>query len=171
MSDTRTPEAYHRAAAWLNNCLDDHACGSANSTDWLPHRVLGLRARVGKDADCKVVRLVENPPEKHPYAALSYCWGSDLSGVVTTLSSNVEPHLQGIAVNSLPQTIQDAVRVYRELGLRHLWVDSLCIIQDDRKDWAQKVDRMRKVYQFSRVTIATHSAASCKEGFLGPQQS
>ncbi|KAH7111152.1 heterokaryon incompatibility, partial [Dactylonectria estremocensis] len=80
------------------------------------------------------------------YVALSYCWGSDLSGVVTTLSSNVEPHLQGIAVNSLPQIIQDAVRVYRELGLRYLWVDSLCIIQDDRKDWAQEVDRMRKVY-------------------------
>jgi Heterokaryon incompatibility protein (HET) len=75
-------------------------------------------------------------------------------------------YLQGILITTLPQTIQDAILVTRRLGLRYLWVDSLCIIQDLEEDKLEQLGRMHAIYSNSYVTIAACSAANCDEGFL-----
>ncbi|KAL8879771.1 MAG: hypothetical protein Q9198_002681 [Flavoplaca austrocitrina] len=62
--------------------------------------------------------------------------------------------LNGIVINDLPLTFQDAVNITRNLGYQYLWIDSLCIIQDDPDDWAFESSTMSRVYSNSILTIA-----------------
>jgi hypothetical protein len=81
-----------------------------------------------------------DPPAK--YAALSHCWG--LYPLLTTTTSNISSHSSrppgrsGIPLSSLPRTFRDAILIKRALGLRYLWIDSLCIIQDSDVDWERE---------------------------------
>ena len=65
----------------------------------------------------------------------------------------------GIAFQSLSKTFQDAVIISFKLGVRYLWIDSLCIIQDSISDWQQESSRMNLVYQNALFTIAAEAAA------------
>ncbi|GME46565.1 HET-domain-containing protein [Neofusicoccum parvum] len=71
-----------------------------------------------------------------------------------------------IVLSELPKTVQDALTVTRELGFRYLWVDSLCIVQDDSHDWAKEVGKMAEVYMGASVTISACSASNAEQGFL-----
>ncbi|KAH8802464.1 heterokaryon incompatibility protein-domain-containing protein, partial [Xylogone sp. PMI_703] len=165
--DTTSASAFQRASAWLVDCLTNHDC-VVPDPDYLPRRVLDVSPLSWDDEDR--IRLVEESPEVGPYAALSYCWVSGLTGMVQTSKANKIMHCQGITLQSLPKTIRDAVLVCRGLGLRHLWVDALCIVQDDPEDWRREAVNMAAVYSNSQVTIAAHAAASCKDRFLGEQE-
>jgi hypothetical protein len=83
----------------------------------------------------------------------------------TTLS-NIADFEQSISLKELPRTFQDAILVARRLGFRFLWIDSLCIIQDSRKDWAQEAASMHLYYRRSALTIAVDCARGDHEGFL-----
>ena len=74
--------------------------------------------------------------------------------------------LRGVATSTLPQTIQDAIIVTRKLGLRYLWVDALCIIQDSASDRAAEITKMDRIYQNAQLTISAASAERCQDGFL-----
>jgi hypothetical protein len=136
---------------------------------FMPTRVLDL-ARSTNLPDKAVLIATAQLPKSAPYVCLSYCWGSELDGVVRTVKANLKGHqTTGIPLATLPQTIQDAATVCTRLGIRYLWIDSLCIVQDDGEDWAREAMQMCNVYSHSRLTIAAHRAAACKEGFLGKQ--
>ncbi|KAK0740081.1 heterokaryon incompatibility protein-domain-containing protein [Schizothecium vesticola] len=170
VADTTSRAASERATSWLTDCLANHPDCGGGDEEYMPRRVLRVRAAGSKNESPQAIYLVEDPSKTAPYAALSYCWGSDLGGVVTTLLANKKDHItQGIPVGSLPKTIQDAITVCRGLGHLYLWVDALCIVQDDRQDWAREAAQMKNVYRCAQVTITAHAAASCKDGFLGPQ--
>ena len=62
--------------------------------------------------------------------------------------------LQGISLDDLPLTFQHAILITRNLGYRYLWIDSLCIIQDDVDDWAFESTTMSRIYSNSVLTIA-----------------
>ena len=94
------------------------------------------------------IRLIESTstgqrPER-PYAALSYCWGEE--NHVTTTRDSIQRHLVRINWQDLPQTLQDDIRLTESLGLGYLWVDPLCIIQDDDDDKAWEIGQMPLVY-------------------------
>ncbi|KAJ4373686.1 hypothetical protein N0V86_007829 [Didymella sp. IMI 355093] len=72
-------------------------------------------------------------------------------------------------MKDLPRTIQDAVSVTRQLKLEYLWVDSMCIIQDNAEDKSALLGQMHKIYACGHVTIAASKAAKCTEGFLAPR--
>ena len=112
------------------------------------------------------VRLEETPVtgERISYAALSYCWGVGQPHQTTT--TNFEKHKAGFAVLSLPRTIQDAITVSRALGLKYLWVDSLCILQDSAVDKQRELRIMGTIYHNAYVVISAASAATCNDGFL-----
>ncbi|TVY55546.1 hypothetical protein LCER1_G002742 [Lachnellula cervina] len=65
----------------------------------------------------------------------------------------------------LPPSFRDAVIVTRELGIRYLWIDSLCIVQDDLDDWRKESAQMDRIYGMSFLTIiaagASHSQGGC----------
>jgi hypothetical protein len=79
------------------------------------------------------------------YAALSYCWGGDQP---TKLHMhNLSAYLTAIDESTLPRTTLDAVKVTRSVGVRFLWIDAYCIIQDNENDKLREINRMDEVYK------------------------
>lgn len=102
--------------------------------------------------------------DAEPYAALSYCWGQDQ--VLKTTSVNKTEVEDGLPLTLLPKTITDAIRVTRKLGIKLLWVDSLCLVQDEEEEVAKEIAKMHHYYGNAYITISAVVAASCTEGFL-----
>ena len=95
--------------------------------------------------------------KSEPYCALSHCWGS--SKPLCTTKATLGERESGIPQHLLPQTFQNAIVVTRRLSIRYLWIDSLCIIQDDKLDWQRESACMASVYgNASLVISATHAA-------------
>lgn len=69
-----------------------------------------------------------------------------------------------MAWHSLPKTFQEAIELPRFLNIRYLWIDSLCIVQDDLKDWERESAAMASVYSRSYLTISAAAAADCSHG-------
>ena len=98
------------------------------------------------------------------YAALSYVWGSRQP--ILTLSANIAEHMAGIDITTLPNTLKDAVHVTRAIGLRYLWIDTLCIVQDSTNDKATEIGLMNQYYKNAFCVIAATMSEDVMEGFL-----
>ncbi|KAN0112414.1 HET domain containing protein [Hyaloscypha variabilis] len=129
----------------------------------LPRRVLDVGSLNGDDELC----LVENRNQFEDYIALSYCWGQDHN--FTTTTKNLADRLAQIDLRDLPKTFQDAVAVTRQMGIRYLWIDALCIIQDDKKDWEREAADMKNVYENAILTLSITCSSGVNQGFLGPR--
>ncbi|KAI1410506.1 heterokaryon incompatibility protein-domain-containing protein [Hypoxylon sp. FL1857] len=105
-----------------------------------------------------------SPDKPTPYAVLSYCWGGDQAHKTT--STTLAANYMNIQWDSLPRSIQDAIQVTLNIGLEYIWVDSICIIQDDDVDKQREIASMPRVYNESVVTIVAARAKSAQEGFL-----
>lgn len=93
---------------------------------------------------------------------LSYHWLKN-PGVLLTKDS-LPALCQEIPLEPLSKSIQDAIQITRYLGIRYLWIDALCIIQDYPTDWEIESATMGNVYKFSYCTISASSAMSEGEG-------
>lgn len=145
------------AKTWLSHCIAEHSGCEPSSNSW-PKRVLEVSG--------ETVYLKEFPsrPDGAQFTALSYCWGPD--GNIKTLKDNINSHRSGLAVSKLPKTLQDAVRICRYFEVQYLWIDALCIVQDDRDDWTQQIPLMRDIYAGAYFVIAAESAATVHQGCL-----
>ena len=112
------------------------------------------------------VRLVchQDYSVTRPYTTLSYSWGTGANGPTRTTKENFNEHMRGIAWPKLTKTIQDAIRVTHGLGLKLLWVDSLCIIQDDQRDWENEAAKMSDVFAGGDLTIAAVAGINSCDG-------
>ncbi len=106
------------------------------------------------------------PSSPEPYIALSYCWGGDQPQ--KTLRSRISSGQFELDWDTMPRTIQDAVRVTVRLGYSNLWVDSLCIVQDDEVDKAQQIAMMPQIYNEAVVTVIASKSNRVTDGFLDP---
>lgn len=102
------------------------------------------------------------------YAALSYCWGRNCEKIhkQKTLEKNFQARLHGFPLKDLPKTLRHAARVCRIIGLRYLWVDAVCIIQDGN-DLQRQVRDMIQAYKAASLVISAARASNADEGFLG----
>ncbi len=158
-----------KTLSWADECEECHtACNSASP--WLtsgdavgPARLL----HVGLPGQ-PVIKLVQTNGRRLKYVALSYCWGDKHSGRLTTNKTIGRMTTRGVSLARLSQTIQDAVEVTRRLGIAYLWVDALCIIQEqpDKADWIAESAKMGLIYANAYLTIAATSASSASQGFL-----
>ena len=116
-------ENFLLAGIWLRMCLTQHSLCVVSTipSPILPTRVLDVGIRTGSGT---AVRLVDGMDLCGPYAALSHVWGN--ARVMVTLSSNINERRNGIPLESLSRTFQDAVHVARQLCVPYLWIDSLC---------------------------------------------
>jgi hypothetical protein len=71
-----------------------------------------------------------------------------------TKEDESELHLREISLAQLSQTLQDAIEITRLLGFQYLWVDSMCMIQDDDNDWLQEANAMGAIYENAYCTLA-----------------
>ncbi|PSN73725.1 HET-domain-containing protein [Corynespora cassiicola Philippines] len=151
-------------AAWIQSCNDAHDCISGHDS-FLPTRVLDVSY-----AEPHMVRLVCHIQDHEitgKYVALSHRWGSSIQHrKFCTFDDNIEKYRIGIRVGELPKTFQDAVQVTRSLGLQYLWIDSLCIIQDNPEDWDHESKLMEQVFSSAYLTIAATCADGTDDGFL-----
>lgn len=75
---------------------------------------------------------------------------------IKTVKANVDSRLQGIGLEDLPKTFQDAIHICAKLGVEFLWIDALCIIQDDDQDWEEEASKTGKYYRNAYMTIVAH---------------
>ncbi|KAM5354641.1 hypothetical protein ACJ41O_001288 [Fusarium nematophilum] len=98
---------------------------------------------------------------------MSYRWGSnDQSRLLT---GNINTLCQGSPIAELPKTFRDAIVVARTLGVRYLWIDALCIIQDSQEDWEHESASMGSIYANALCNIAA-SASDGPDGGLFRQR-
>lgn len=159
---------YNEIRAGLQHCELQHLCQRKNGR--IGGR-FGPPFLVNVEAADGIVRLHRTGSNKYlRYVALSFAWGG--SQVMTT-KSNVDAHLDHIDVNTLPQSVQDAILVTRKLGLKYLWVDALYIIQDSEEDKLKQTPMLGKIFENAYVSIIANCAKTCSEGFLeepGPRK-
>jgi Heterokaryon incompatibility protein (HET) len=107
------------------------------------------------------------------YLALSYVWGRNGENSFLALKNNIaslaEPRGLNIVLNLLPPTISDAITITRDLGERYLWVDSLCIVQDDAESKEENIASMPLVYKGSTLTLVAGTGDSAISGLAGVQ--
>lgn len=153
---------------WLEHCISNHSeCGSGQEKP-LPTRVLDIGS-----LEEPSLRVYETQGEKGQYACLSHCWGiqNAKSPMLRTTTSTLRSFKDRIPPAALPRSFQDAVFFARRLGLRWIWIDSLCIIQDDVSDWQKEAAQMASIYQNSYITVAATAASSSDGGcFTRPYQ-
>lgn len=111
------------------------------------------------------VRLIESNGLEGEYACLSYCWGTSEQTAKTT-TDKLSQYDLGIRVSDLPKTIIDTIRLCHSLGFRYLWIDALCIIQDDEEDWLREASKMCEIFSKSALTIATPICGDSSESFV-----
>jgi len=133
----------------------------------LPNRLLDLHTSdgTGNNSDIKLV-VTEGLDASTKYVILSHCWGPpSVDPPLKTTLPLVDEFLATIPFKSLPKNYRDAVMMARILDIRYLWIDSLCIIQDDPRDWEMESANMASYYQGSYLTIAAGASADCHGGF------
>lgn len=153
---------------WTSDCDNSHLC-FPQDLDFIPTRLLDVGA-AGSDS----VRLVEKTPgDNGPrrYLALSHRWGPpEQHRAFCTFTNNIQQFKDRIRLADLPKTFGDAVQVTRSLGVRYLWIDSLCIIQDDARDWDAESKLMEQVFSSAYITLSASCSRGTSDGFLKPRR-
>ncbi len=152
------------ARKWLHQCLSSHGNCIANiqSVPDIPARLVEIS---GSDAN-PIIRIVETAsrPREGEYTTLSHCWGA--ADFLTLRESCIDNMKEGIVWSSLPKIFQDAVTVTMWFGIKYLWIDSLCIIQDSHEDWERESKNMKHIYKNSFLTIAATMAVDATRGLF-----
>jgi heterokaryon incompatibility protein (HET) len=110
-------------------------------------------------------------PDTITYLALSHCWG--IGPRFTLTFSSVAGLHEGIDISMLSKTFQDAISVTKrflvDFGIRYLWIDSLCIIQDSEIDWMRESAVMGEIYQNAFCTITATAGKDGNDGLFRNQ--
>lgn len=136
----------------LADCVSSHEpCKSQSGDNFLPTRLINLEPGwEGLDVRLEDGHSVQSGSS---YIALSYCWGKQIPDCLTTVETLARNKLR-IPWDKLPLTFQDAAAFTRSLGIQYLWIDSICIIQQDEEDWQREAGKMYAVYKNSYLTLA-----------------
>ncbi|CVL12206.1 hypothetical protein FPRO06_03475 [Fusarium proliferatum] len=150
-----------RLGVWLQTCNKDHEATEADSTGYLKPLMSTLRVI---DTVDNCVKEVDTPFD---YICLSYVWGTGSQTQYTTKTRDQLSKPGGLGNVELPQTILDAIRVTRELGIRYIWIDALCIMQDDKDDKARIISNMGTIYANAVLSIMASSNVNPTDGLPG----
>ena len=155
--------------SWIEECLQDHAKCSVEGPKSDPTK---RHLELVKITDEPLIRLIDvQPSHVVPYYALSHCWGKHQ--VIRTTTRNLSKHQKQVPWESLSYTFRDAIqlvgKLYPRFGIRHVWIDSLCIIQDSSFDWAAEAAKMATLYEDAFLAIAATGAADGRYGIFQPR--
>lgn len=172
---------YRLLKLWLEDCDTKHTDCRAKlrtpsrkeSLPDLPTRLIDVGSL--KDLRLRLVATQEEPIASSHYIALSHPWGDvdkfppfstwrrDGSG----LGHDIDAFRKAIKYDELPATFKDAVDCTRALGIRYLWIDSICIIQGKDGDFNDEAKNMEKVFSGAYCVLAASRATNQHDGFLG----
>ncbi|KAF8847672.1 HET-domain-containing protein [Acephala macrosclerotiorum] len=167
-NNTGDDTSWSKALEWLDECSTNHTkCRERREEirkEWHPTRLLDLCPPTGSHDNLRLILRADDRPSGE-YMTLSHCWGK--ASFLNLTTDNLERFRQGISLHDLPKTFQDAVVITLKLGIRYLWIDSLCIIQSGNMaeaDWQHESSTMGKVYFHSFLNIG---ATGASDGTMG----
>lgn len=118
--------------------------------------------RIQNSGEALKVLLMETSGTSENYVALSHCWGDPKNAtgkVPKTEKNDLDVYKStGIPISTLTKTFQEAIDITQKLGVEYIWIDSLCIVQNDREDWRIESQKMGDIYGNAYLVIAaTHA--------------
>ncbi|KAG1749223.1 heterokaryon incompatibility protein-domain-containing protein [Suillus lakei] len=150
---------------WIQLCQENHGdkCKSIWGMDDVDRKLPGFVRVVD------VVSMAVIPaPSGCRYVTLSYVWGGIGAEYWTTKNNILERSTPGgLNAANLPETITDSILFVRQLGERYIWIDALCIVQDDSQDKFTQIQTMDLVYGLSYLTIITASGTTARDPLPG----
>ncbi|KAG8159248.1 hypothetical protein KVR01_010909 [Diaporthe batatas] len=145
---------------WLRRCEDKHnLCTRRNEDSYPPGLIL-----IDADQMC-LVPVASNKPV--PYIALSYVWGYVSQPTLTKAVLETWMSDGQLRNVNVPNTIRDAIHLVQNIGYRYIWVDALCIVQDDAASRHAQISRMHEIYRHADMTIVAADGDNCSEGLPG----
>ncbi|KAH7380281.1 heterokaryon incompatibility protein-domain-containing protein [Phaeosphaeria sp. MPI-PUGE-AT-0046c] len=164
--NTLDPSCMSLARAWLRRCREQHTCQTeCRSTikGIYPTRLLHIRR--SRSGSMKIsLQYPHVLPVEVEYLTLSHMWGNQKFLKLTT--QNHDDFLESVPLSALSQTFRDALNVTTELGFQYLWIDSLCILQDDEQDWKNESERMASIYKNAVCNLCASGSTSNGNGLL-----
>lgn len=152
---------YDLVSSWIEDCQSHDECSIGSEPS--PEGATGIwlvdvqdRCLVQRDWDCR-------------YIALSYVWGDLVAfrSQKTNFPSLKFPGSLNGVMGQMPQVIQDAITFTANVKQQYLWVDSLCIVQDDDTFKERYIPRMHLIYQSSLATIVATAGKDANKGLPG----
>jgi hypothetical protein len=148
---------------WLKKCDGDHKhCKSGESR--LPDRVLEISHPDVLNQNVKLVETRKGEWEPSKYICLSYTWGT--RGTVMTTSMTYKRLKKGVPAFVLPSTMWQAIQIAQRLGIDYVWIDSICVLQDDEDDWLEQTAKMADIYGNAYLTIAAAASTEAQDGLM-----
>ncbi|KAH9884893.1 heterokaryon incompatibility protein-domain-containing protein [Xylariomycetidae sp. FL2044] len=155
-TESKEEQRDNQARRWYYECRASHLCGRHIARgNFRPRRLVAIigGGNAAPLLEWKVVETaVDRGTQGQDYATLSHRWPQQ--GMVCLTSETVSSFMKSPNPQELlPRRWQDALRMARALGLRYIWIDSLCIVQDSPEDWATESLTMDSIYQNSAITL------------------
>lgn len=158
-SGTDSEEAFEKVQEWIDDCISgDHEFCVPPEASALPTRVIDVGRKNG------VIRVIESHGKTGNYLALSHCWGRQQ--IITTTKATLDDRKKEIPASKLSKTFLDAVTMTRRLGFDYIWIDSMCIVQDDAQDWERESAEMAAIYKNAYLTLAATRSSSGAGGLI-----
>ncbi|KAK7953598.1 hypothetical protein PG988_014292 [Apiospora saccharicola] len=165
-ASTFSSESMEKLLAWLRRCDEHKTCMSWAEFNGVPQTMPTRLLELDYSAEPPRARLVaSNQLSGHVrYVTLSHCWGGQVP--LQLLRSNMSSMNQHIDFQKLPKTFQDCIRATQVVGIQHLWIDCLCIIQDAEEDWQREASLMEQVYPNCYLNIAATDSENSTQGLF-----
>ncbi|CAG7556496.1 unnamed protein product [Fusarium equiseti] len=156
------PLMVHQIKEWLGNCLGQHS--GCQWKEWADKKADNPTFRlidIGVAADSNV-RLVDahSSVESREYMTLSYRWTAETERT-SLKTSNKNEFYRSISILDWPQIYIDALYIARQMEVRFIWIDSLCIVQDDERDWEKQAAQMDAIYTNGVLNLAGSEGNRC----------
>ena len=156
-------QTFAQIGDWISSCR----ClpirrQSDEKSGFRPTRLVDLLTEY--DDETMTVRLAADL-DVTSYVCLSCCWGGDHE-MILRANNMQETSAWKFSVSSMPVVFREAFAIARGLGFRFLWIDGLCIVQDDPIDKEREILQMPNIYRGADLTICASASASCHESFL-----
>lgn len=159
---------------WLRFCQTHHehlprSC-SPLVFQRLPDKAASTGLHVLRMIDVHAMRIIE-APDACQYVALSYVWGKTSNERLVLTTENLEYLMTKGSLTAhkgmIANTIWDAIELVRIIGVPYLWVDSLCLVQNDFKELRHSIDKMDLVYEMATLTIIAAAGNDATAGLPG----
>ena len=153
---------------WLNECINSHQkCKQAlhalhaRRGVQMPPRLLEIHRAQTSTLYLKIRDTNGMPPLA--YVALSYRW-PEVTNITT--KRNIGNRRAKLDLDDLCPLFQDVVSVTDDLDLRYIWIDALCIIQDDMSDRTQNIAGMADIFRNATLVVTASTTASLISGLF-----
>ena len=171
------------AHTWLQTCTQRHEKCNRRELEprKLPTRLIELSPTPLRTAnedffkdEPSVIRIQprlrrgSELPYDTQYFTLSHCWGQ--LEMMTLTEESLSEFQSRIDVSRLTNTFREAMEMTMRLGIRYIWIDSLCIIQKSSEDWARESKLMGDVYRNALCNIGANKARDGNDGLFSERR-